>query len=59
MSESLKEVLMRRDHMTSQEADEVIQFARDCVLEDGEDPEDVLLEHFGLELDYFLDLIGE
>jgi hypothetical protein len=56
--ESLKEVLMRRDGMTSDEANEAIACARECVLEDGEDPDDVLLDHFGLEPDYVFDLLG-
>ena len=55
--ESLKEVLVRRDGMTSDEANEEIAFARNLVLEEGEDPEDVLLDMFGLEPDYIFDLL--
>lgn len=54
--ESLKEVLMRRDEMTSEEADEQIKDMRKEILEDGRDPEDVLYD-VGLELDYIFDLI--
>ncbi len=54
--ETLKEVLMRRDEMNSSEADEAIAEAAQRVA-DGEDPEEVLLEEFGLELDYAFDLI--
>ena len=54
--ESLKEVLMRRDGISSQEADELIQDAIDRV-EYGENPEDILHEEFGLEPDYIFDLI--
>lgn len=54
--ESLKQVLMRRDGMTSSEADAAIAEARELV-EAGEDPEDVLEDEFGLEPDYIWDLI--
>ena len=57
MSE-LKKVLMQRDGMSSLEADNAIDDAKQRVL-DGEDPEDVLAEEFGLELDYIFDLLGD
>ena len=57
MSE-LKKVLMERDGMTPKEADEVIADAKQRVFE-GENPEDVLAEEFGLELDYIFDLLGD
>ena len=53
--ESLKEVLMRRDGLTRREAAEAIAEARERVRE-GEDPEEVLLDEFGLEPDYVFDL---
>ena len=56
--ESLREVLMRRDGLTSREAAEAIAEARERVLEGGEDPEEVLAEEFGLEPDYLFDLLG-
>lgn len=56
MSESLMEVLMRRDGLTKEEAREAISEARDRVWK-GEDPEEVLAEEFGLEPDYLFDLI--
>jgi hypothetical protein len=54
--ESLREVLMRRDGMSGDEADELIEEARERVA-DGEDPEEVLLDEFGLEPDYIWDLL--
>ncbi len=54
---SLKQVLMERDELTSKEADELIAEARRMILEDGEDPEEVLYEEFGLEPDYIFDLL--
>ena len=54
--ETLKEILIRRDGMTEAEANELIQEARASV-EDGADPEEVLLFEFGLEPDYIFDLI--
>jgi len=53
--ETLKEVLMYRDRLTSEEAEDVIQEARVAVYE-GDDPEEVLAE-LGLEPDYVFDLI--
>ena len=56
--ETLKQVLMRRDGMTAEDVDEWIRSARQAVLEDGEDPEEILYEEFGLEPDYVLELLG-
>lgn len=55
--EDLKQVLIRRDGLTPEQADEQIADARKRVLE-GEDPEQVLEEEFGLEPDYVFDLIN-
>ena len=57
MSE-LKKVLMQRDGMSSREANKAIEDAKQRVF-DGEDPEDVLADEFGLELDYIFDLLGD
>jgi len=54
MSE-LKEVLITRDDMTADEADELITELRERML-DGESPED-LLNEIGLEPDYIFDLL--
>lgn len=54
---NLKEVLMKRDGMSVEEADQAIEDAKQQVRE-GADPEDVLYEEFGLEPDYFFDLLG-
>jgi hypothetical protein len=54
--ESLKEVIMRRDRITAEEAEELICDARNRVL-DGEDPEDILYNDFGLEPDYVFDIM--
>ena len=53
---TLKEILMRRDGLAESEADEQIREARERVSE-GEDPEEILHEDFGLEPDYIFDLI--
>jgi hypothetical protein len=55
--ETLKQVLMRRDGASSEDADKMIEEARERVFE-GEDPEEVLREEFGLEPDYIFDLLG-
>ena len=54
----LHRVLMRRDGMTAEAVDEWIKAAQRAVLEDGEDPEDILHDEFGLEPDYVFDLLG-
>lgn len=59
MEESLLEVLMRRDGLSREEAAEGIAEARDAVLLDGEDPEEVLADWFGLEPDYVFDLLED
>lgn len=53
----LKRIIMERDDLSSSEADLLIAQAREMVL-DGEDPEEVLYEEFGLEPDYIMDLLG-
>jgi len=56
MEETLKEVLMERDDLTPEEADEIISEMR-VMVEDGEDPEEVLSYTVGLEPDYIFDLL--
>lgn len=56
MAETLLQVLMRRDDLSRAEALEAIGAARKRIFEDGDDPQDVLEEEFGLEPDYIMDL---
>ena len=53
---ALVRVLMRRDGLTYEEASELVNEARERVL-DGEDPEEILHYDFGLEPDYVYDLL--
>lgn len=53
---NLKDIIIRRDALSEQEADELIQDARERVIL-GENPEDILFEEFGLEPDYIFDLL--
>lgn len=55
MSELVR-ILMNRDDLTSEEAIEQVGEARERVLE-GENPETILYEEFGLEPDYVFDLL--
>jgi len=60
MRESIKEILMRRDSLTAQEADKLIEDAKDDMYErltNGEMPEDICADWFGLEPDYLEELI--
>jgi hypothetical protein len=54
--DSLLQVLMRRDEMTRAEALEEIRDIKKRIRE-GEDPEEILHEEYGLEPDYVMDLI--
>ena len=57
----LKEVLMERDGMTSEEADEEIEDAREELLDliaYGESPMDYCEERWGLEPDYLDELMN-
>ena len=51
----LKRTLIQRDQLSEEEADLLILQAKQMIL-DGEDPEEVLYEEFGLEPDYIEDL---
>ncbi len=53
---TIEKTLMKRDGYTREEAREALQEARKRVLQ-GENPEDILYEDFGLEPDYIFDLI--
>jgi len=53
---TVRQILMDRDGNTAEEADELIEEARERVL-NGEDPEEILEEEFGLEPDYVFDLL--
>lgn len=56
MEESIKQILMRRDGMSAEDADELIEEAKEAVIE-GQDPEEVCQEFFGLEPDYIWELL--
>ena len=53
----LVSIMMRRDGMERDDAEDLLQDARAAV-EDGEDPEEILQDYFGLEPDYVFDLLG-
>jgi len=55
MSE-LKKALMSSQGITGSEADEIIEEMKNRVLDEGQDPEEVLYEE-GLEPDYVFDLL--
>ena len=56
MNKSIKQILMWRDGISAEDADELIEEARDAVIE-GQDPEEVCQEFFGLEPDYIWELL--
>lgn len=52
----LKRIIMERDNLDSNEADALIAEAKELIF-NGEDPEEILYDMFGLEPDYIFDLI--
>lgn len=57
MEESIVDILMRRDEMTRADAEAMLEDAKQRV-SDGEDPEEILYEDFGLEPDYIFQLLN-
>lgn len=55
---SIREVLMRRDGLSGEEADALIAEAREELAE-GRDPEEICADWFGLEPDYIWDLVRQ
>jgi hypothetical protein len=61
--ETIKDILIRRDNMTPEDADQLIEDAtRDLQdrLTDPDsfgDPEDICMDWFGLEMDYMMELL--
>jgi hypothetical protein len=56
MIDSLKETIMQRDNLSASEAEFLIEDFRQRVFK-GEDIREILLDEFGLELDYVIDLL--
>lgn len=56
MSKVLMKILMQRDGMSREDADEMIKDAKLRVV-NGEDPEEILHDDFGLEPDYVFELM--
>jgi hypothetical protein len=58
--EPIQSILMRRDGMTAEEAEDLVSEAREELerrLEEDEDAYDICEEYFGLESDYISQLI--
>ena len=60
--ESIKQVLMRRDNMAEEDADDLIESAKEALNEyleygDLDQAEDICAEFFGLEPDYLFELM--
>ena len=50
------EILMKRDGMSRKDAEKMLMDAQ-IDIHNGEDPEEILEERFGLEIDYLEDLV--
>ena len=55
MTDSIVKILQERDGLSKEEAQELLEEARQAVRE-GEDPEEVCADYFGLEPDYIWEL---
>jgi polyhydroxyalkanoate synthesis regulator phasin len=58
---NLVDTLVERDGITKEEAEKQVADVRESLMErlaDGEMPDDICEEEFGLEPDYLMDLIG-
>lgn len=56
--ETLREVIKQRDNLTDDEFDELLESAKED-FDLGDDPEDILYNHFGIEPDFVFDLLDE
>lgn len=57
MTDNIVDILVQRDGMSRREAEEMLEEAKEAVRE-GDDPEEVLLDWFGLEPDYVFQLLS-
>ena len=54
------EILMSRDGITRAEAEDLVEEVRNLILDaidNGDDPEEILMDELGLEPDYILELL--
>lgn len=51
------EILMRRDELTRQEAEESIAEVRELMIENPDDAAEILMDELGLEMDYLFDIL--
>ena len=56
MKNRIIQILMDRDGMTLDDAEQMLEDAHEAAF-DGEDPEEILSDWFGLEPDYVFDLL--
>lgn len=58
MSNRVIDILMRRDGMSREDAEELVDETREEILSsDPFEAEDILADNLGLELDYLMDII--
>ena len=57
MENSVIEILMRRDELTEQEAEESIAEVRELMIENPDDAAEILMDELGLEMDYLFDIL--
>lgn len=50
-------ILIERDDMTENEANELLNEVRDMIFENSDSAEDIVYEELGLEMDYIFDIL--
>ena len=57
MENPIIEILMQRDELTRQEAEEAIEEVRELMIENPDDAAEILMDELGLEMDYLFDIL--
>ena len=55
--ERITKIIMQRDELTQEEAEELVEETRQAILDDPDEGVEIIYEYLGLEIDYIIDLI--
>ena len=55
--ENIVDILMKRDGLTKQEAIELMEEAKQEMMNNMDEAEDIFMEYLGLEMDYIFDFL--
>ena len=57
MENPVIKILMQRDELTRQEAEEAIEEVKELMIENPDDAAEILMDELGLEMDYLFDIL--